>query len=676
MTSGSQGSAPTQTLQYRADIDGLRAIAVLAVVLYHFGMPGLSGGFVGVDIFFVISGYLIGGILWSEFIATGRIAMGKFYMRRIRRLAPAFFAMATATAVAAWFILLPFEFREFGKSLIAATIWLSNVQFWREAGYFDIGADSKVLLHTWSLSVEEQFYIFLPLFLMALRFLRKGAVGALILVWAASLAACIATTPTDPIASFFLFPFRAWEMMTGVLLAIYMRNGPAPQAAWLSWVGIALVLGSIFLIRSDGFPGWQALVPVAGTTLLLAGGLAQTPVTRVLAMRGPVFVGLISYSLYLWHWPVLVLSKYWLNGYENGLIAAGWLAVSVVLAILSWALVERPIRRATWLGSLPLLAGAIASAVVMLAIGGYAYVKNGVQDRFAPEIRGHIAASADFLQDWSRCSVPLEGPFAGVELCAIGPDGEAEVVIWGDSHLRALMNGFAAAAIDAETPGLIIWQGGCPPLFAITKDETAATPLQDNACMTANETLRAGFAELEAAERILLVGRWAYYANGSGTGDDAHNLITLEPDATNSLGGETQAEVFANALAFTVAELSSDFDSVHLFRQVPEIPHYSSREVARGLAHGHLMPEDAALLFHVSEEELAARVTPAERAIYPLVDAGAVTLIDPWPLLCPERCSVMQDGQPVYFDNNHLTNAGAMLLRPLFGPFLTGQSDG
>ena len=659
-------------LTYRPEIDGLRAIAVLAVVLYHFGVPYLDGGFVGVDIFFVISGFLIGGLLWKELRGTGHISLGRFYMRRIRRLAPAYFAMAIVSAVAAWFILLPFEFREFGKSLIAATVWLSNVQFWREAGYFDIGADSKVLLHTWSLSVEEQFYVFLPLFLIVFAFLRNAVVGLLVLIWALSLAACVWMTPTDPVATFFLFPFRAWELLTGVLLAIWMQNGERPKAAWLSWVGLAMVLAGVFFVRSDGFPGWQAMVPVFGTMLMLAGGAAETPVNRVLRMRGPVFIGLISYSLYLWHWPVFVLSSYWRDGYASGFEAAGWLALAFVLAIASWALVERPLRRATHIRAPRFLGGAVLAGLAVVVFGAFAFVRDGVPGRFGEAVRGHIAASADFLQDWSRCSVPQDGPFAGVETCAIGPDGDPEVIVWGDSHLRALMDGIAAVAADESVPGLIIWHAGCPTLFDVVKDETAATPAEDAACLAANEQLRRGFAEVDSVERILLVGRWAYYTEGSGTGRDAENLITVAPVGGSGVEGATQGELFQSALNATVSELSERFD-VFVLRQVPEVPNYSSRAFARALAHGRMSEEEALRLVHVNADELASRVAASERAIYPLTEAGAVTMIDPWPLLCPERCSVMHEGRPVYFDNNHLTNAGAYVLAPLFIPFLTGE---
>ncbi len=664
-------------LPYRPEIDGLRAVAVLSVLLYHFGVPGISGGFVGVDIFFVLSGYLIGGLLWAELDATGRIALGRFYLRRVRRLAPAFFAMALVTAFFAYLILLPFELREFGKELIAATVWLSNVLYYQSAGYFDIAAENRVLLHTWSLSVEEQFYIALPLMILLLRFSRVTLILALILGWAASLAACIWLTPVSPNATFYLFPFRAWELLSGVLLAILLRKRALPAWSWMSWVGVVVILGSVLFIQpGPAFPGWQAVFPVLGTVLLLANGQDDNAVNRLLGMRAPVFVGLISYSLYLWHWPVLVLSQYWRGGYAGWAEVLGWMALSFVLAVLSWRFVERPVRQSGRVASRPLVFGALGAGAVAIGLGGVAFVGQGLPQRFGPEPRAHIAASAGFLQDWSRCSVPATGPLAGIEVCGIGPEGPPRVLIWGDSHLRALMDGLSLAAAEEEVPGLIIWHAGCPPLFGLTKRESAATPAQDAACLAATEVLRKGLPQLETLEDVVLVARWAYYAEGAGIGRDAHNTITLSAAPGSGIEARTQADLHATALALTVKEIGQSVPRVHLFRQVPEIPEYDSRSVALALAHGHLSAAEVEPLLSVEPEALALRVAAAEAPILQAVTDGTVRLIDPWPELCAGACGVMQDGASLYFDNNHLTNDGALALRHLFRPALIGGRDG
>lgn len=654
---------------YRPEIDGLRAIAVLSVVLYHFGMPGIPGGFVGVDIFFVISGFLIGGILWADLRETGRIRLARFYLRRLRRLAPAYFAMAAATLVMGWLILLPFEFREFGKSLIAATVYLSNIHFYREAGYFDSASEEKPLLHTWSLAVEEQFYIVLPFLLLALVRWRPTLPMILAALAALSLAACLWLTPRSPTAAFYLFPFRAWELLAGVLLAIAAQERRARFALHpaLSWAGLALLLASITLIRAEGFPGWKALLPVAGTLLILMNGRDANPVNRALMHPAPVFIGLISYSLYLWHWPVFVLSSYWRDGYAGPLEAAAWLTLAFALAILSWRTIERPVRQ-TQGGTRALVSGTVLASLALLAVGLLLWRGDGLPTRFAPELRTHIAASGDFNQDWSRCTIPASGPLAGVETCPIGPDGPPQVLIWGDSHLRAMKEGLEAAAFAANRPALILWHAGCPPLFDVAKAETAATPAQDAACTRANQTIRSGIAQMDSLHTLLLVGRWSYYAEGQGVGLDAHNRITLTPEPGSLLPQGPQHTLFNAGLTRTLTELAPQFPRIHILRQPPEVPDYDSRAVARALVHGRMDVDDTTRLT-VPRAMALARAARAEAPLRALADSGAITLIDPWPRLCDaSTCSVMQSGQALYFDNNHLTNRAAIALSDLFAP--------
>jgi peptidoglycan/LPS O-acetylase OafA/YrhL len=658
-------------IAYRPEIDGLRAIAVLSVVLYHFGLPGISGGFVGVDVFFVISGFLIGGILWDDIRETGRIRLARFYLRRIRRLAPAYFAMAGVTLVMGWLILLPFEFREFGKSLIAATVYLSNIHFHRQAGYFDGLSEEKPLLHTWSLAVEEQFYIVLPFLMLVLLRWRASVPVILAGIALLSLVACIWLTRSMPSAAFYLFPFRAWELLAGVLLAIAGREGGWRYALHpaLSWGGLALILGSVVFIRAEGFPGWQALGPVLGTVLILLNGREANPVNRALAHPGPVFIGLISYSLYLWHWPVFVLSSYWRAGYGGPVEAAGWLGLAIVISVLSWRYVERPVRHMRG-GNGVLVGGTVLASAGLLVLGAVLWRGDGLPARFPPEHATHIAASGDFNQDWSRCTVPGSGPLAGVETCPIGPEGAPQVLIWGDSHLRAMKEGLEAAAWLAERPALILWHAGCPPLFGVEKTETAATPAQDAACTEANQVIREGLAQIESLETLLLVGRWNYYAEGQGVGRDAHNRISMTPSPDSLLPQGPQHTLFNAALTRMLAELAPQFPRIYLLRQPPEVPEYDSRTVARALVHGRDVPE---AVLRVPRSEAEARAARAEAPLRALDATGVIKVIDPWPRLCDDAaCSVMQGGTALYFDNNHLTNRAAIALTDLFAPVFEG----
>lgn len=664
----------TDTASYRPEIDGLRAIAVAAVVLYHFGVPGLGGGFVGVDIFFVISGFLIGGILWNELSTTRHIDLKSFFIRRIRRLAPAFFAMTMATAAVAYFILLPFEFRAFGKELIASTVWLSNVHFFREAGYFDIESESKLLLHTWSLAVEEQFYIALPLLLLVLRKTSKQTKIAVILVtWGASLASCLVLTSQAPTATFFLFPFRAWEMLSGVLLAIWSKE---TSAGWrrgpsLSWVGLILVLSAIVLVRpGDGFPSWQALWPVAGAFLIMLNGQHDNPVNRMLAARVPVFLGLISYSLYLWHWPVFTLSTYWRGGQQSTFETGGWLLLALILAIAAWAWIERPARHR--LSNRTVLVGFAFFCALSLLIGCGVYLSDGAPNRFGAPAKTHIDASTSFFYDESRCSPSTEGPLKGVSVCSVGPAGKAEVLFWGDSHLRAMMGGVDLAAREANVPGLIIWHAGCPPLFGVSKQESAATPAQDAKCLADTLRLREALPTLGHLRRVALVGRWTYYASGSGIGIDAHNRVSLSPEGGLNNPAGTQQELYEAAWTLTAQELSNHFDEVHVFRQVPEMPRYSSPDFAKRLVHGRIDAEKAQSALRVEADELQARTEPSEKPLKELAASNVIRLIDSWPRLCKQGCEVMHEGQSFYFDNNHLNSTGADALRDLWLPILKG----
>ncbi|PSL19173.1 acyltransferase family protein [Shimia abyssi] len=659
----SQSSKPSLPAPHRAEIDGLRAIAVLAVVLYHFGIPGLRGGFVGVDIFFVISGFLIGGILWREKTATGRLSLGRFYMRRIRRLAPAYVAMSVAVLVVGWMVLLPFDYRETAKGVIAATVYLSNVQFFRQSGYFDGAAEDKVLLHTWSLSVEEQFYLFLPLVFLLFSRSRRAMIVALVALFIASLLSAIPMTSRSQTAAFYLFPFRAWELLAGVLLAIWgqerasdWRVGP-----WASWLGLVLILGGIVWIQpGNAFPGWQAMVPVLGTVLLLVNGQDDNPVNRVLSMRGPVWIGLISYSLYLWHWPVFTLSTYVRGAY--GVLETGvWVGLSFALAWVSWRFVEQPVRRARDLSGTVLLGGATLASLVLLGASAFVFKADGVDGRFGPAAEVHIAASSDFLQDFSRCYVPAEGPFEGIEVCPIGPEGRApRVLIWGDSHVRAFYEGLAQAANEHQRAGLVIWRAGCAPVFDLEKVENSATDVQNRACRAANDQIRSALAGMPELRDVLLIGRWAYYTTGTGTGNDVHNTISLSSTAGLDF---PQDQLFAEAMGATVNELALLDRSIYGLRQPPEIAAYKAPEIARALAHRRVRPEEARELGRVTLSDARRRAKSGDAAL----ELGGAQVIETWDWFCDDfLCDAVQDGVGYYFDNNHVTNAAARNMRRIF----------
>ena len=386
-------------MKYRSDIDGLRAVAILPVVAYHAGLALVPGGFVGVDVFFVISGYLICRLINDE-IKDGSFTVAAFYKRRVMRLFPALFAMLLATSVLAYLYLLPIELKEFSDSMIAAVTYVSNIFFALTTGYFDAPAETKPLLHTWSLSVEEQFYIVCPLFMLACYRFCPRRLNALVAIGALlSFAAAVLAYTRNPTFAFFLTPFRAWELLLGALLGI--RFFPVATSSDLKSViggaGLALVLFAVFGFSRDTPLPLATATACIGTALIIhSSENGISVVGRLLSWRPAVFIGLISYSLYLWHWPIMVFQR------SDGFLFAqtsvasklGLIAVSIGVAYLSWKFVELPFRIRTKTISVRLaLGGALASMAVVGALGAAALALGGAPYRFPAVGRHHRLVS-------------------------------------------------------------------------------------------------------------------------------------------------------------------------------------------------------------------------------------------------------------------------------------------
>ncbi|PHQ61093.1 MAG: acyltransferase, partial [Sphingobium sp.] len=333
-------------MRYRRDIDGLRAVAILPVLLFHAHVPGFSGGYVGVDIFFVISGFLITGIIARE-VDEGRFSLVHFYERRFRRIIPALALMILVTLGCAAWLYLPGDLDGVPKSALAATLFASNLWFFTDTGYFAGGADVKPLLHTWSLAVEEQYYIGFPILLMLLaRYAPRWRAVVLTMIAAGSLALAIILQRDTSGFTFYLLPTRAWELFAGGLLALGVL--PAINRRWISelvaWGGLlAIALAVTFYDRDTIFPGLTALPPVLGAAALIHAS-PGTSVGRLLSLPILVGIGLLSYSLYLWHWPLIVFTEYATDAPLSGAIRLIVMAAALLAAALSWRFVERPFR--------------------------------------------------------------------------------------------------------------------------------------------------------------------------------------------------------------------------------------------------------------------------------------------------------------------------------------------
>ncbi|WP_407828806.1 acyltransferase family protein [Sphingomonas sp.] len=457
------GAFQPASIRYRADIDGLRGIAVLMVVWFHSGLPGMPGGFGGVDVFFVISGYLITSIIQRD-AGEGRFSFGYFYQRRFRRIAPALVTVTASTTVAAYALLLPYELDQFAQSAVATVAMVSNVFFWRTANYFAFAHGVVPLLHSWSLGVEEQFYLLMPAVLVIAARLGKPrlVVG---LLGIASFLLCLIMTKRAPAGAFYLLPTRGWELMIGAALAQNLPSIPehlkraryAKHAEGLA--GLALVLMSgVLLSAADPFPGWRALVPTLGAALLIGGGPSSIT-GRSLSFGPLVYVGRLSYSLYLWHWPIFVLLRHWRADVE---LPPAWdiggIALAVLLSVVSFRWIEQPARERSTRFRLVLVPCLVGAAAILLA-SAIAIAGKGLPQRLPPAVVKIAFAHDAYAPLAHRCTTVSFG--YALEHCRIGPAGEPQLLLWGDSHAAAVSE---AVAQGTRMPGLVISTGACPPV--------------------------------------------------------------------------------------------------------------------------------------------------------------------------------------------------------------------
>jgi peptidoglycan/LPS O-acetylase OafA/YrhL len=651
-------------LAYRADIDGLRAVAIVAVLLYHGGFGFAGGGFVGVDVFFVVSGYLITSLILAE-LAAGRFTLIGFYERRIRRLFPALVVVMAATSVAVSILFLPDELRRFGGSLLATATFTSNIFFWLETGYFQTAAELKPLIHTWSLAVEEQYYLLVPLLLLPGMLRRSRVLAAwvfgLLLV---SLAAGEWAVRTAPSAAFYLTPFRVWELALGMLLALPVL--PMRASGWIrgaaAWLGVALIVWSVFVYSwQTPFPGLHALAPCAGAALVIWSGIGgDTAVKRFLSLRPVVFLGLISYSLYLWHWPILSLARYWAVRELSHPEIAALLAGSIALAALSWRYIERPFRvRNGVLGRRPLFAAAGAATAMLACLGLAAFLAAGWPARIDAASLRLASAAADHNPRRDACSFLDAAAVREGQACRLGvDDGSApSFVVWGDSHADALMPMFDALAQRFGLSGLYLGRIGCPPLLGVDRPGT------DFHCRSFNEAAREAIAA-SGARTVILVARWPHYSSEPIYRHEPRVRVVISDAAAGRsvpAGVEANDGVLARGLRRTLESLAGR--DVVVVGGVPEI--------------GYEVPEVLARLRHLDR---SVDIRPGladferrQRAVQSVLDGQqrqfAFTQLHPARRLCDrDGCRVIDAGQPLYIDSHHLSGHGAALVADEFEP--------
>ena len=650
-------------LRYRPDIDGLRAVAVLPVVFYHAAL-GFSGGFVGVDVFFVISGFLITKIIYDLVIA-GKFSFVEFYDRRVRRLFPALFVMFLL--VTAWSVihLISPDLLAYGASLAAATAYLSNVDFYHGTGYFITQARTQPLLHTWSLAVEEQFYIVVPFVLFVLvRYVpRRFHVPAIVAISVLSWCLCVWVTRIDTSAAFYLLPMRAWELGLGGVLAI---SAPAilrrrPVAEVVSLVGMAMILFSIFdFSGATPFPGWHATIPTVGTAAVLStGGRSGATVERVLSMKMFTFIGEISYSLYLWHWPVIVAFTYAAPSPPTPATSLLAIAISLVLATLSWQFVEKPFRKRRLLGDArSLFIAAVCASALTIACGAGLYLSKGLPQR-QPRAVLALLDDSRWTTVHNECHRETKQRLQENRLCVRGAPGVApSFVLAGDSHADALSEGLFEAARRHGVAGVQITAPGFVPLpgrHSLTSEVSKGLAGPFMVYLRANPSLKT----------IIITGFWVQEATGQSYRNPSQMVFV---DAQYDGSG---AAYDPKALHNGLARLVSAFPARHfiLLDDVPTGDQLSLSEYARLITSGVRVPQPG--LARADADKQRATYEPILRAV--AKEHKNVSYEPVLARLCgPQICPLFRpDGIPIIRDGDHLSRYGsadlASSLEVLFG---------
>jgi len=648
---------------YRPDIDGLRAVAVVAVILFHAKVPGFTGGFVGVDIFFVISGFLITSIIVRQ-LQAGTFSLTQFWERRIRRIIPVLFVVLLATAIAGyWLILYPLDYLDFGQSLVAQAVFLSNIFFLRKSDYFAGPAEASPLLHTWSLAIEEQFYVLFPILLIVLWKLgRRVVLYVMAALFVASLAwgqwllihgeAAFSIPFLPPLwasadnatASFYLLPTRAFELLIGVILALLaIKLFNRSLANCLAGVGVALLLGSIFFFSgATVFPGAAALVPTVGTTLLILAHTGGSTIIRGALSAPPVvWVGLLSYSLYLWHWPALVLGRYYFQTETlDAVQTVGLLGLTLSLSIVTYTFVETPLRgfrRDASRGAV-VMAG-LGALAVLGGVGYYIMTNNGLPER-TPHAPAQLALGAtDFGPYWNPCFVhSFELTF---DPCRFGPEqGNVQHIVLGDSHGGAALPGLSLAADATDTPVDTYISAGCSPLHPVTFRDPEAR------CATIYDLALDRIIQDDITD-VLLVSRWTNYTD-----------IAKDP--------EQAKDMFVANVAETLDIFAQTGVQVSVMLQVPHHTYYEPREAFYAAVNAKTLPAfRLPRIDHAAMQKFVNDVWHAEEA------AGRVTLFNPTDLLCSRHyCDFIRDDAVLYMDSNHLNATGATYLEPVFTDWL------
>lgn len=637
--------------KFRYDINGLRAYAVALVVLFHFGVFGFAGGFIGVDVFFVISGFLMTSIIVKG-LENKTFNFLKFYLSRANRIIPALFVLCSVVGLVGWFTLTPQELKDYAKHAITSLGFISNIQYFKEAGYFDAASHEKLLLHTWSLSVEWQFYILLPIFLFIIYRIKqsKNAIKiAFTGLFAASLVLALYLTPKMPTASFFLLPTRAWEMLAGGLIFLFFNkiNLTQQRSTVIELVGFALIAISVVSFTgSTPWPSYNAILPVLGTFLIL---LASNQSSLLTNNKVAQFLGNTSYSIYLWHWPLVFYLNY-LEKSNNALWIIGAIILSVILGWLSYKYIENPSRK--FLSNLSLVKGYAVTFIyitIPVVIFALIFIKNGVPDRLTTEQQNIIKQADNKNPLMAKCHVS-EG--LNLPECKHG-NGEVGLLVVGDSHAMAMMPG-VIKSLPSDKSAIEWSYSGCPTVEGIKK-------------LNSPEVKCAEFINTVLKKKdnypntpILIINRTNTMFHGAPDADkDLTQPLRYIGEPSLKYNNEYHTKM-KNAYVDTLCKFSEN----HQVYVTTPVPVYSMN-VPKRLAHQSILTGKTEWKIPYSEHQKLSALT--NDALTIASKKCGIKVLDTTPYFCDSNyCYPDKNGIPVYYDDDHLSVFGAQNLTPLF----------
>lgn len=631
-------------MKYRAEIDGLRALAVAPVILFHAGFELFSGGFVGVDVFFVISGYLITTILIEE-IENKRFSIVNFYERRAKRILPALFFVMLICIPFAWTWMLPNQMKEFSQSLVAVSLFVSNILFWRESGYFAAAAEEKPLLHTWSLAVEEQYYVLFPIFLfLAWRFGKNRVFWMIVVMAAASLLLSEWGWRNNATANFYLAPTRAWELFAGSIAAFIVQKRGVQKNNLLSLIGLAAIIFSIFFFdETTPFPSVYALVPVLGVVMLVLYADKATFAAKLLSTKGFVGIGLISYSAYLWHQPLFAFVRIRMIEHHSLPIMLALSFLSILLGYLSWKFVEKPFRGNNLKRSNIFIISAFGLSTFTI-IGMVGHNLNGFSERenFQP-IMNYQASLNESASGFRHCDAfpyiidGLEG-----KICLIGDQTKEPIgLLWGDSYAGAALYGIDQLLRKREQSYIAILSDGCPPIPGISRARNAF-----NCNFERHSKVLNWFVNQTKVNELIWVGRFR-----SVSGDSVGNGFYLD-------GLEPTLSLLESKIKKTSEILLDSGKRVVFVLDGPNFPVSVSSYMSK-VIFLNLNIDTNLIQVSVTHERDAIGLSPAF-----LSSIDGLLYVDSISLFCDiSTCSgIMKNGNPLVVDEGHISHSASEIL--------------